>query len=55
MLLLILLHYLVTVENTENRKYILTQIQLLMLTTKVPLNASDCIDSLIKCSDESYK
>jgi len=37
-----------------NRKCMWTQFQLLMWTTKLPLHASNYIDSFIKCSGESF-
>jgi len=41
--------------ESRKRKCMWTQLQLLMLTTKQPLYASNYIDSFIRCSVELYK
>jgi len=42
-------------ESQKHQKCTWTQRQLLMLTTKQPLHASNYIDSFTKCSGETHK
>jgi len=48
-----LLHYLA--KFTKPKMHMHTNSAFKMLTIKEPLNASNYIDSFVKCCDESYK